>query len=70
MGTLSHGGGKPQGALADRGKPKHCRWCGERLPQESAGDTRGGYRDNGVFCSLRCGFQFAVLQTAGLRWDR
>jgi hypothetical protein len=57
MGTLSHTHGKPQGY---RGKPGTCRWCGCRLPRSEGPD--GGYRDNGVFCSLRCGFQWAVRQ--------
>lgn len=57
MGTLSNAGGKPFG-FQDR--PGTCRWCGDKLRPEWPGDECGGYRDNGYFCSLRCGFQWAV----------
>jgi hypothetical protein len=56
MGTLSFTYGKPFG-YAD--KPGTCRWCGDRLRPEEPGGV-GGYRDNGRFCSLRCGYQWAV----------
>jgi hypothetical protein len=58
MGTLSFTYGKPFGW---RGEPGTCRWCGERLRRENPGGA-GGYRDNGLFCSLRCGYQWAVRQ--------
>ena len=57
MGTLSYSNGKRFGYT---GRPGTCRWCGDKLRLEFPEDTRGGYRDNGQFCSLRCGFQWAV----------
>jgi hypothetical protein len=61
MGTLSFSYGKPFGYLF---KPGTCRWCGDRLRKEVPDDKRGGYRDNGKFCSLRCGFQWAAARAA------
>lgn len=57
MGTLSYSYGKPFGY---QDKPHTCRWCGDPLRREWPEDERGGYRDNGYFCSLRCGYQWAV----------
>jgi hypothetical protein len=57
VGTLSCNYGKPYGY---QGKPGTCRWCGDPLRREDAGDKRGGYRDNGHVCTLRCGYQWAV----------
>lgn len=56
MGTLSYSYGKP---FRYRSVPGTCRWCGDKLRSENPGG-RGGYRDNGRFCSLRCGYQWAV----------
>ena len=56
LGTLSHRGGK---SFAHKGKPGTCLWCGDKLHPENEGGI-GGYRDNGHFCSLRCGYQWAV----------
>lgn len=33
-----------------------CLWCGCEL------DRKNDYRENGFFCSLRCGFQFGYIQ--------
>jgi hypothetical protein len=60
-GTLSSRGGKPAGYI---GKAGTCHWCGDRLRPEDPGGA-GGYRDNGNFCSLRCGYQWAVRQMRG-----
>jgi hypothetical protein len=57
MGTLSFSYGKRYGY---QGKTRTCRWCGGNLHLENRTDMRGGYRDNGAFCSLRCGYQWAV----------
>jgi hypothetical protein len=62
MGTTSWGYGKYFGYS---GKPGTCRWCGDRLRREDEGDQRRGYRDNGHFCSLRCGYQWAVARLEG-----
>ena len=56
MGTTSFSYGKPYGFRERAGT---CRWCGDRLRPENPGGI-GGYRDNGWFCSLRCGYQWAV----------
>jgi hypothetical protein len=61
-GTLSHAGGKPRGPVEKITEADHCRWCGDRLAPEWPNSDGVGYRDNGVFCSLRCGFQWAALQ--------
>lgn len=55
MGTLSFTYGKPYGY---RRLPGTCRWCGDKQRPENPGGA-GGYRDNGRFCSLRCGYQWA-----------
>ena len=56
MGTLSFTYGKPFGY---KGRIHTCRWCGDKLRPEDKGGA-GGYRDNGIFCSIRCGYQWAV----------
>jgi len=56
MGTLSFSYGKPYG---HKGRAGTCRWCGDPLRPENPGGN-GGYRDNGLFCTLRCGYQWAV----------
>jgi len=75
MGTLTWGFGKPYGYA---GNPRTCFWCGDRLRREWVTDpdsatpgakiylTLGGYQGNGRFCSLRCGYQYAVRATRGL----
>jgi hypothetical protein len=61
MGTLSHSYGKPFGYQR---LPRTCRWCGDKLrPGDVEGDPRLGYRGNGRFCTLRCGYQYAVMVT-------
>lgn len=50
MGTLSYSYGKPYGY---KDEPDTCIWCGEKL-------IDGGYRNNTWFCTLRCGYQWAV----------
>ena len=71
MGTLTWGFGKPFGY---EGKPGTCQWCGDRLRREKAIDPKsaepypgnvvlleqGGYQGNGLFCTLRCGYQWAI----------
>jgi len=67
MGTLSYAYGKPFGYHS---VPGTCRWCGEKLIRERYLDPAapldrtlypaGGYGGNGKFCSLRCGYQWAV----------
>jgi hypothetical protein len=57
MGTTSVFYGKPFGY---RNRPGTCRWCGDPLRREEPEYERGGYRANGLFCSLRCGYQWAV----------
>lgn len=39
-------------------KPDTCLWCGKRLP--AARNGRRGYYGNGFFCTLSCGYLFAV----------
>lgn len=60
MGTTSAYYGKP---FAYRQVPDTCRWCGDRLKREFP-DWNPGYRGNGKFCSLRCGYQWAVRMAA------
>lgn len=57
IGTLSWAYGKENHY---RGQPGTCRWCGDRLRKEDPDYEFGGYRGNGRFCSLRCGYQWAV----------
>ena len=59
MGTLSFSYGKPYGY---QGHPETCRWCGDKLTKERPDSSHNGYRGNGFFCSLRCGFQWAARQ--------
>jgi hypothetical protein len=44
---------------------KWCAYCGKKLPSnrypEIYGDTPG-YDGNGFFCTLRCGFAWAVSE--------
>jgi hypothetical protein len=64
MGTLSFSYGKLYGYT---GRAGTCRWCGDKLaPEQDGWDP--GYRGNGYFCSLRCGFQWAALQF-GVRYS-
>jgi len=67
MGTLSFSNGKPEGHHSP-GTPGDgtCAWCGELMRPEHPGCADLGYRGNGVFCSLRCGFQWAVKIKAGI----
>jgi hypothetical protein len=60
MGTLSYSYGKPYGY---RGKEFTCQWCGDALHAERRGGGPG-YRGNGWFCSIRCGYQWAVQRQA------
>jgi hypothetical protein len=55
MGTLTYRGGKPRGYLGLAGT---CRWCGGKLRHTDG--RNGGYQGNGHFCSIRCGYQWAV----------
>ncbi|ANS02871.1 hypothetical protein [uncultured Mediterranean phage uvDeep-CGR0-AD1-C239] len=55
---------RKRGNLERRIKHLHCEWCGNRLPHQtepySKKDGGYGYAGNGYFCSLRCGFQYAI----------
>lgn len=49
-------------------KSDYCLWCGNKLKkdiyvqQHYPGQL--GYKGNGAFCSLRCGFNFGVTTAA------
>jgi len=69
MGTLSFSNGKGEGHhTPNTPYDGTCLWCGEQMRLELPGNDKPGYRANGVFCSLRCGFQWAVLLRAGIRY--
>jgi hypothetical protein len=62
MGTLTTSNGKPQGPADRTTQSANCRWCGDRLVRAWPDSAGVGYAENGFFCSLRCGFQWAALQ--------
>jgi hypothetical protein len=57
----------------DKGRPE-CRTCDKRLPTfrffrhptiDPTGTRQFGYEGNGFFCSLRCGFNWALVRQPG-----